>query len=1680
MPKDKLGRSSDMNPEQLKGVAQSLKGPVGKETPYNNTPPTDKGGDSMSQGLEKSYKKLVNLLNTFMSGKKSGKAAQNEKISVNADKALQTMVRHATKRGSIYTHDVYLEKAARVSNLELKAMRLEMKRGKSSDDRQSLAVALNEIIEINKEMAEYLANPAREEEARKATEEKNNPINILKDQTEKHLEKVKEGLIPLQLMRDLGDAAGELQKTIYGFRGTEVVFDGLLEKERDFTINARQIAYEISGATSESHGLQRSFEDIGKTAAKTGFDRTKTTNAYLANLKKGLRDQKSALSVSKTQLQTERMIGVEAGSLGDTFSDMSLKMGMNTSQMSEFGRGVQEVARNTGVTGDELANAVKSSESIIKNMRKFGNLTAEAASNVVGVTASAEKFGAGELASNLLGTLSQGMSGFRDASSEMKSMISNALGNDAALMEQAMNGTLLLTKEGMKGLEKGLGNLIVSASGGLAKTAEEFDKLDANTKARINMTAKNAFGGTVNEIGQAIKAVSENVEPLAEKLRKIGEQKKKNLNAEEMAAKIEEERTLKTSTALGALTKLDEQLKISGDGAEGMKKALSSVDLSGFSADLKAMGIDSKDAGGAIKGALEASIKGVNEGLKKAGKSGLAIGAKDIAKALKDPKELEKVRKQIDDGNAELAVAQKNAADPMTKLRTSMEQLNDTLRGATQSAISTMMDSVFGRSLGLVTTLVDVGGQFAGFVFDSVLEYAQLGASLAILSLQFGVTAGSAAATIAGLWGEITARIASIPALIASAGGLAGVAAAAWAAAAPLLLVVGYFLAWAAVVAGVWGMFSQAAKSGEKAGALFDKNMEDVTTAEYYAAKGAGFMTGALNTLTFGLFDSFIGAEGTITKALAQFNKIFPIMSAVMMVFDAIAGAIYGIGSSILDYFIAPFEALYYILEPIGEVFNTIGSAISTALGPLFGFSTTLSETGTVFTMFSNIFSSFGKAYRGISRAIGQTIGFLIRIVTTVLNPVIMLVGHLLGGVATIIGTVFKSVFDWFMGAFKVLEGIATLDFGKIGSGLWTMISATFLHIPKLLLSVFTFAFKLLYIQIPQAVLGIFWSAFKLLYIQLPRFLIGIPKMIFDSIWSGLTSLASNDWVGPIFQPFLDILAPINEALGVLYSAFDELFKAVNLLLEPVYFLFDAIGSLFSSSESAGESMGFLKSIIYGVSSAIGFVIKAALFPIQLLFRGLALVLQPVIWFVNLLTSAISSLIKPLWSVVGTLLNGFVEAISYVGLIFQPFLDILAPINEAFGALYSAFDELFKAVNLLLEPVYFLFDAIGSLFRSSESAGESMGFLTSIISGVSSAIGSIIYGISSAIGFLIKVALFPIQLIFKGLALVLQPVIWFVNLLTSAISSLIKPLWSVVGTLLNGFVEAISYVGEVIGGVMSSISEGINRVRKVISDIVDFIMAPFKWLYEYLGGIFSSIPETLSNALYSGMSNVGLGWLFDNIAGTSGGKTKPAETKSPAEAAVAAIEQPKIEIDEESFSRIFGAAKTQEMLAKKELGFSQKDAFDAMKNAMDPFGVGGAVQSLTGFDLTGAAAQGLTGISPASTSQTVASPIAATTIDERIQRDLATSEPEMASVGGPELGAIAESSDVQVEKLTLMVGLLQSMLDNQRETTGNTSYPAELASMNEIPKKPIRTYPLSTGKYAQSASKQIKNASQTG
>jgi phage-related protein len=1487
MAKDNLGRESNMNPEQLKGVAESLKGRVSDAVPYNKTAGSNKDkdkGSSMSPEMEKNFKDLVSAFKGFMSGKKSGKAAQNEKISVSADRALQIVAKHATKKGSLYTHDVYLEKAAQLQLLETRALRIAMTKGANN---QAYGDLETEISKLTEEIADLPKSSPSGVGGKAAAEEE-------------RIQAIRENLIPLQLMEKLGNSAGELQETLFGFRGTSVVFKDLVAQERDFTIQTRQAAFEIGGITKESRGLQKSFEDIGKAAAETGFDRTVYQKAYLSNLKKGVKDQKLSENITKKQLNTEKMIGVEAGALGDTFLNMSLQMKMSNNEMSEFGRGIQEVARNTGVTGENLADAVRSSEGIIKNMRNAGNLNAEAASNVVGLMASFKKFGVSEAGEEVASTLSKGMAGFLQADGGMQLLLTRlSRGN----MEKIYDGTLLNTKAGMKEAAAGMEDLISQFSGGQVRTREDFEKLsdfqkqELNTKLQLSPLKKSA-----GELFGMVDSFNEQGASLSEKLNKINKERGKTLTLEEKATLLEQERTLKTNTALEALTKLDAASK----GASNMGDALKKLDMSSMADDLKAMGIESTDAKVAMKETMKASIAGVNESLKKAGKTQLSISDKSIEQAMNDPAAFREMTAQINKANAEAGVGEKTQLDVTSELNQSMITLNETLRGTTQGAISSMLSSVFGKSLGILTTLTDIGGQFAGFAFHSVLEYEKLQGSLSMLGDHFGdFLQTGLGQRIVGFGSSISSSLTGLSSSAFAASGslaMAGVA--------------------VAGIAGVIGGFVQSARSGEKAAEIFNKSMEDVTTAEFYAAKGAGFVTGFFNTLTFGIFDYWIGASGTITKALAQFNKMIPILSAVMMVFDAIGGAIYGIGSSIVDILIGPFEMWYYILEPMGEVFTTLGNAISTALGPLFGFSTKLSETGTIFTMFSNIFASVGKVIRGVFRAIGQTIGFLATVVVSVLNPAITLVGNIIGGVANVIGTVFKGVFDAFMGAFKVFEGIATLDFSKIASGFWTMTTS-----------------------IPRALIGAFQLGFNLIYVQIPRLLLSIPKLIFDAVWDGVSSLAKNDWVGAIFQPFVEILKPLHSAFSDLYRVFEELWTVLGSIFEPFNELFAEFSKLFGFTGEAAGWMGILKTAVQGISSVIGTLLTIVLLPLQLALWGLSNAIKLVIPFVKFFTD--------LFTV------GIVQAFTNLG------------------------KNMWNAVVGIFQP-------IGAFLWS---LGESL----------------------------------------------LAPFKWLYNVLVgnSIVPDLVSEIIMFFATLPIEIMKGLLKLPFMIGGAI-------------------------------LGGIesiFGLVPGAIGSALYSAASAVGMGWLFDKIAGTKGGKSvgggeaanKEAEATGGVAEAVGQTLDPSIKLLSEALTHGAEAIYLSSMAGR-------------LASMPLPLGL-----------ISGGVTSGLSSLTGGSTTGSIASTAPSTSIDERVQRDLATTEPSVSSVGGPELGSIAVDGKTQVEKLTEMVGLLTEMVMIMQQSSSGSSGQEEASTLtNYVATSPPKYYKWSTGKHNQTANKGITNISNIG
>lgn len=1106
---DNIGRNIDsgqMNPQELRGLVSSLaKKDVGPAKPYaakqdessisklladlRKVMPNITASSKSMENLSKSIKDLMGVMKKGASQpttikdyvERGGNRQKKDKKTSKTEDKMIKLAEHGLKKGSIFTHD-----QAMVA--EIKLLRLQMMKAPQS-----------EIDDLIKEMDKFNKRDRETGEATAKRDERSK--QSWDDYTQvQNIRQIKYNL------KNFSDTSKQVQEQVLGFKAIEVVLGNLVKAEREFSQEARAVAFETAGVTKDSRILQKTYEDIGKSSAITGFERGATQKQYLTNLKKGIKDQKLAAATAKIQLNTEKMIGLEAGALGDTFSDMHLQMGMTSMQMAEFGRGIQQAARSTGLTGQNLADAVKSSESIIKNMRNMGTLTAESSRNIVGIMASAKKLGVEDKVQEMTGALSKGMMGILGSSKEMQHMIFMSLRGNAKAMQDARNGTLLQTKEGIKQLSSGIEETLATITQGRVRSMEDLNNLSAEELGRFNIVAQNTFGMGVGEVVKVMESYKEQALSLEDKLKKINEQKKKNLTLDEQKALAEQERSLKTDTALSALTKLDEAAKGAGNGAAGMQEAFSKLDLSSMSDDLKAMGIDATSAKSAMKGSLQASAKGVNEALKKAGKKEIKIGTKDIEKAMNDPEAFRELTKKISDANAEAGVTQKSQLDALNDVNQSLIQLNDTLRGGTQGVISSLLNSIFGKSFAYLTTLGGVVGDLTSGVVGFAASYyeAKRGYSDLIRNMFDEETSGNILKYFGGIQKGIGDKIKSIAMrfgfLAETSTGLS-------------LQLAPVAAAFATVVAGtlaISGAFYGAMAAGTAAADIFEKSQEDLTMAEFYAAKGAGAVTGALNFLTFGVFDSLLGTTGSVTKALARFNKMIPILSAVVAVIDIVAGAVWGVVLSIKDIVVGAFNMIYYVLEPFGTLIQGITDAIWIILGPLFSFTTGMEKTGSLFTMFADIFNVLGKAIRFVLETIGKVIGGLLGIVVGVLVPVLKTVAYVISIVTNAIGYVFNTVAEGVLGIVQFFQGLFTLDFEKMGRGLWNVFSTLLLGIPNLILRIIAGIPSFItngILSIGSTILNGIIYGFTSLGSWIISWFTGIPSAIYSALYSAASAV---------------------------------------------------------------------------------------------------------------------------------------------------------------------------------------------------------------------------------------------------------------------------------------------------------------------------------------------------------------------------------------------------------------------------------------------------------------------------------------------------------------------------------------------------------------------------------------------
>jgi phage-related protein len=1363
---------------------------------------------------------------------------------------------------------------------------------------------IEHLIKLSKSKEKLVAETAQEELRdleRKAEEHKKDEKRILKNQQ-----------IQKQNWETLKSAAKYLEETVLGIRTFETIFKGVVNEERKFTQDIRQAAYETAGVTKESQSLQKSFEQIGKTVKLTGFDRSEFQKEYIKNLKSGVKDQKKAVALTTSQLNTEKQIGVEAGSLGDTFVMLNNQLKLSDDQISEVGRGIREVGRNTGLVGSELAGVVNSSKQFVDQMRKAGSATASSISNVIALQAEFKKLGVEDVGSKVLSAISS-TTGFYEAGVQTQSLIANAA-SKVGLDFDMTTGGIVKSNEKLKLLNKGLiktANSLGLGGSNLEEMRKNFENMSDDAKKKINLTFKGAFGMEAGEALGTIEAFENKTKTLSEKLSDLNKEKSKNLTLEERATLAEKERSLKLSAGLKALTALSE----AAIDVTSMDQALAKFGKrrSEFEGDIKALGGAWTSETGAARTAIESSVNELNKGLKGAGKKGLAIDSARIEKALKDPAALRELTEEINKGEKELATAQKAQNDPLTSMDQTLKEINDNIRNMSQGIISAIFNSPFGGALlkliavlgflisaisifqvGIVKTIGSIQGIFTkgfsgGGTISKFLFGNQKSATKTIKSLSDLKEATDALGNnirtkvlkvVKPLGDNLSKQVFKVFKIIGDKLGSRTIKAVGLSIGKGIKGLSKTFLAAGTlglsqvVFAGIdaiFGAVSGFKKTGERfSGVLasMGKNTEEATWGMYASSTAAGALVGVLNGLTFGLLGLF-GVTEFLEQALSFiFYSIFSfvegIVDGVMVAFDMVRPA---------------FKFLY-------DQFASIGSSILEIFNAIFG----IFGAGEV----SGISGAFSILYK-VLKSIGYVIGAIVGVpLGAVLWAATKIISFFVTGIQALINTVlgviniFKGFIQFFIDIFTVGFFQAFKNLGStILKAVYGVFKPTIDFIWSLVYDI-TYPFRWLWNVlvgnsiIPDMVTDII-NWFAMLPIQIFKMLLRIP-IIFGKIITALPNLIIKAFlkvpqmIGDMFSGIGSYLQSFgtDSLFGSIFSQLGNFYKFIGQTISNIVGFFSGLLDVFTGilTFDVEKIWGGIKTVFNSVFNQIlnvgTFLYNGIMTGLKMIFVQIPMLVGKVLMAIPMLTmqalswigSAILSSLKSVFvDLPNYIWNSFMSLASndWFGPIFEPFLAILSPVKDALAELYNAFASLGEAFSEIGNVFYEIFTVIADVFSSIFSTISSIfAPLFSLFGGVESSakktfgvmdiLKGVIWGISKVIGTFLKVALFPLQLIFQGLA--------------RAIKS--------VATVIKG-------IADIIMGIFtldaSKIWQGISSIGGLI---ISNLKATFVDMPMWLGGmlmsglkaIFIDLPMWLGGMIVSGLKAIFIDlpmWLGETI-----------------------------------------------------------------------------------------------------------------------------------------------------------------------------------------------------------------------
>lgn len=1178
-------------------------------------------------------------------------------------------------------------------------------------------------------------------------------------------------------------ASDAVQNNFMGFDGFSTIVSGIVDEERKFTQEIRAAAYEVAGITKKSQSLQKVYEEIGTSAAQTGMDRGQTQKFYMKALKSGIRDTKVALNITKAQLNTERQIGVEAGTLNETFMSMAHAGRMNNAQIAQMGRGMRDVGRNTGLAGEALAEAIKSSEQFTNNLRKAANLTASAVENIMEISAHAKKLGIANEMQPLMAAMTSTNNLVFEASRGTQALLYQAAGS-VGRIDDLMKGTILRSKKGVQDMARGFDNVLKQFG---VESLDAVDNLSDEAKMQLNMQLKAAYGIELGDMRSVIETMREAGKGMADRLADINKQRKLNLTTEERAALDEKERALKAGKSLSILTALSEATKGTGEGVEGMNKALAKFEKrkGEFEGDMNAMGQTWASGGDAARQSIQSALDQINVGRKKAGMDAVKIDSSDIEAALKDKDALALVMDRLTKGEQELATANKEQLDPMTEMAGHLRQINDNIRIYTQSMFSKMFNSVIGKLVAIAGVLLSISAGLGLLTSDVYRTFKS------ITGMFHTITGGRFAKDVAGAAGK-------------TAGASAG--------------------AGAAGKAGAAGNASGAAKAPKTF-------LEKISQRFRIAAKKADrAITGATDSMAKSMAE---GSEKLGNAVAKNPGKAFVDMvkGSWEKTYKVTTEATSRVGTAVRGGFRRAGELAVKGGEQLATAGRQLAKLPKLAKDTAMGVKASVQAAGGVTKVATKglgaMTKGLGTGLGVITKAGGKATGSLLKVAAG-MNPLGLAVmaafaaiDGLTGGLEA--GARAGEIFGKAQEDVTLNEEYAAKTAGLLTgilNGLTLGIAGLILPMDKITDAIARFNAKVPILTIALAPLMV---SLELIWGVIKGLALGIWE-IMKGLWDGVMNIINPvvEGLSDIFTTIGNMFGGISGKAGGLTKAFREMGGIVGIVSGAIKFVGTAIGWIFKA-----------------IGAVIGFILKAVLKIVE----GFLVVLEPVVEVLSALWDGvmevgrgIGDIFMGLWDVVKTIGGAIYDLFSPIFSLFgggegKGFMEVMKSIGRVLGQVTGVL------LKIVLQPLMLVAKIIGGI-------GKLIQAVVKMFKGDFSGAGELV---KSAIGGVIDALLWPFKGIMSFFGDFGQKVVGVFSWIGNVIGTVFGFVAKTIGVFISGLMAVFAPIGEIFSALWAGISEIGKAFYEIFAGIYDVFASIGNAIYETFYGTYIILSETFGS-----------------------------------------------------------------------------------------------------------------------------------------------------------------------------------------------------------------------------------------